>query len=104
MDERPADPAGPALEASSLIWWAESREDDAFQAPVIDSLLGVAVVRAQAALGRADADGARVRALFWLGTALGYRAREAEMRGSYWRAASRPARSPPPASTSSSTS
>jgi len=87
VEERPADPAGPALEASALIWWAEAREDDAFQGRVIDSLLGVAISRAQAVLGRADSDSARVRSLFWLGTALGYRARQAELRGSYWRAA-----------------
>ena len=87
MDERPADPAGPALEASALVWWAEAREDDAFQGQLIDSLLGVAVARAQDALGRAATDSARVRSLFWLGTALGYRARQAELRGSYWRAA-----------------
>ena len=87
VDERPADPAGPALEASALIWWAEAREDDAFQGRLVDSLLGVAVERAQRALDRADSDSARVRSLFWLGTALGYRARQAELRGSYWRAA-----------------
>jgi hypothetical protein len=28
-----------------------------------------------------------VRTLFWLGTACGYRARQAELRGSFWRAA-----------------
>jgi len=54
---------------------------------VIDSLLGVAVSRAQDALARSDTDSGRVRSLFWLGTALGYRARQAELRGSYWRAA-----------------
>lgn len=45
------------------------------------------MARAEDALQAAPADSARVTALFWLGTALGYRARQAEMRGRYWRAA-----------------
>lgn len=86
-DDWPADPAGPALEASTLIWWAEARGEEAADAERIDSLLTVAVERARTALDSATADSARVRGLFWLGTAYGYRARQAELRGSLWRAA-----------------
>jgi len=85
--DRAHDPIGPALEASALIWWGEARGDESFQADVIDSLLADAVTRAGDAIQAATTDSARSASYFWLGTALGYRARQAEMRGSYWRAA-----------------
>lgn len=83
----PADPAGFALQASALIWWGEARGEETFQADSIDLLLGDAIGRAQQAADSAPSDAARATALFWLGTAYGYRARQAELRGGYWRAA-----------------
>jgi len=83
----PKDAAGPALEASALIWWGEARGDDAFASDSIDLLLGDAVDRARAAADSAMDDAARVTALFWLGTAHAYRARQAELHGNAWRAA-----------------
>jgi hypothetical protein len=80
------DPAGPALEASSLIWWGEARSDESFQVDAVDSLLADAIGRAQAMVDSAADDGARFTGYFWLGTAYGYRARQAEMRGNVWRA------------------
>ena len=85
--DRARDPVGPALEASALIWWGEARGDESFQVDVIDSLLADAVTRAGDLIQAAPTDSARGAAYFWLGTALGYRARQAEMRGRYWRAA-----------------
>ncbi len=81
------DPAGPALEASSLIWWGEARGDESFQVDAVDSLLEVAIGRAQFLADSAPDEGARFTGYFWLGTAYGYRARQAEMRGNVWRAA-----------------
>ena len=86
-EQYPRAAAAPALEASALIWWGEARNEETFQADSIDLLLGDAVTRAQEAVGDAPNDSIRATALFWLGTALGYRARQAELRGSYWRAA-----------------
>ncbi|MBI1723983.1 MAG: hypothetical protein HYR48_08770 [Gemmatimonadetes bacterium] len=86
-EERAGDPVGPALEASALIWWGEARSDEAFQADLIDSLLADAIARAEDAVQAAPPGSAQATALFWLGTALGYRARQAELRGRYWRAA-----------------
>ncbi len=83
----PEDPAGPALEASALIWWGEAQSDEGFQVAAIDSLLTLAIARAQAGDSAAASDSSRISALFWLGTAYGYRARQAEMRGFAWRAA-----------------
>jgi hypothetical protein len=80
------DPAGPALEASSLIWWAQARGEDAFQSDSIDLLLTDAAARAQLALDSARDDSSRVIALFWLGTARGYGARQADLHGKSWRA------------------
>ncbi len=37
-------------------------------------------------MAEAATDSARVAQLFWLGTALGYRARQAELHGHFWRA------------------
>lgn len=45
------------------------------------------MTRAADLIQSAPTDSARVAAYFWLGTALGYRARQAEMRGRYWHAA-----------------
>jgi hypothetical protein len=83
----PGEPAAPALEASALIWWAEARGEEGWQADAVDSLLDLAIARANARLDSAAADSTRRAGLFWLGTAYGYRARQAEMRGSVWRAA-----------------
>ena len=52
----------------------------------MDVLLTEAAQRAERALADAGTDSARVAALFWLGTALGYRARQAELHGHPWRA------------------
>ncbi len=84
---RPADPAGPVLEAAALIWWAEARGEETWQADSVDALLTEAVRRARVAADGAPDLVARADALFWLGTALGYRARQAELRGSLWQAA-----------------
>lgn len=84
--ERPLDPSGPALEASTLIWWAEARDDEGADAELIDSLLNTAIARARAA-DSAASDSMRTHTLFWLGTSYAYRARQAELRGSLWRAA-----------------
>lgn len=65
------DPAPLIFQASAYIWWAEAKDSDAFEASRIDSLLG-------AAIDRARMDSTK----FWLGTALGYRAREKDLRGS----------------------
>ena len=83
----PRDPVGPTLEASALIWSATARQDDGFDRDSIDALLTEAVARADRALAEARTDSERVSGLFWLGTALGYRARQAELHGHLWRAA-----------------
>jgi tetratricopeptide (TPR) repeat protein len=82
----PGDAAGPTLQASALIWWAEARGDEAFEVDSVDALLSDAIARAQLAADSASDDAARAAALFWLGSAYGYRARQAELRGSMWRA------------------
>lgn len=74
------DPAPLIFQASAYIWWAEALENDDYEAERIDSLLDLAVRRARAA----DPGPARD---FWLGTALGYRAREHDLRGHSWAAA-----------------
>jgi hypothetical protein len=53
----------------------------------VDALLDDAVRRAQAGVERLTDSLPRADALFWLGTALGYRGRQAELRGNFWRAA-----------------
>lgn len=78
---------GPALEASALIWWGAAQQNDSFGEDSIDALLSEATVRAERAVAAAATDSARVAELFWLGTSLGYRARQAELHGHYWRAA-----------------
>ena len=83
----PREPAGPMLEASALIWWGEAEEQETFQADTIDQLLDEAIARARVQVDSATDDIERVAALFWLGSSYGYRARQAELRGSMWRAA-----------------
>ncbi len=65
------DPAPVIFEAGAYIWWASAKDSADFERPRIDSLLGLAIRRARAA-----------NDLFWLATALGYRARERELHGS----------------------
>lgn len=86
-DRYPQDPVGPTLEASALIWWGAAQENDAFSDDSIDALLSEATARAERAVAAVPEDSARVEGLFWLGTSLGYRARQAELHGHYWRAA-----------------
>ncbi len=83
----PLQPVGPVLAASAMIWWGEARGDETWSADSIDGLLAEAIGRARTAADSAVTDSARTVALFWLGTAYGYRARQAELRGSLWRAA-----------------
>lgn len=77
---------GPALAASALIWEAEAIQDDGYEADSVDALLAEAAARAERGVAEAATDSARVVQLFWLGTALGYRARQAELHGHLWRA------------------
>lgn len=87
LSERyPKEPVGPALAASALIWEGEALENEELQADSVDALLAEAAARAERGVAEASTDSARVAQLFWLGTALGYRARQAELRGHYWRA------------------
>jgi hypothetical protein len=75
-----ADPAPVIFHAGALIWWAAAQDSDDFAAAAIDSLLGRAIALARAAPPGAGHD-------FWLGTAIGYRARERELHGHAWSAA-----------------
>jgi len=86
-EAHPEDPVGPTLAASALIWWGEERDDDGLLADSIDALLVEAVRRAEAALAEAGSDSARASLAFWLGSAHGFRARQAELLGRPWRAA-----------------
>ena len=52
----------------------------------MDALLAEAAARAERGAAEATTDSARVVQLFWLGTALGYRARQADLHGHLWRA------------------
>ncbi len=52
----------------------------------MDALLTEAAARAERGVAEAATDSARVAQLFWLGTAYGYRARQAELHGHVWRA------------------
>ncbi len=78
---------GPTLEASALIWWGAAQQNDAFSATSIDALLSEATARAEREVEAAPTDSSRLAGLFWLGTSEGYRARQAELHGHYWRAA-----------------
>jgi hypothetical protein len=82
----PRDPVGPALAASALIWQGAARTDDQFLADSVDTLLAEAAARAERGVGEAATDSARVVQLFWLGTAHGYLARQADLHGHPWRA------------------
>jgi hypothetical protein len=75
-----ADPAPVIFHAGALIWWAAAQDSDDFATAAIDSLLGRAITLARAAPPGAGHD-------FWLGTAIGYRARERELHGHAWSAA-----------------
>lgn len=75
-----SDPAPVVFHAGTLIWWAAARDSDDFDARQIDSLLGRAIALARSAAPGVDRD-------FWLGTAIGYRARERELHGHAWSAA-----------------
>jgi hypothetical protein len=75
-----ADPAPLIFEASAYMWWAAALENDAYEAPRIDSLLDRAIGRAATAPPSTARD-------FWLATALGYRARQRNSRGHAWGAA-----------------
>lgn len=75
-----ADPAPLIFEASAFMWWAAALENDAYEAPRIDSLLERAIGRAATAPPSTARD-------FWLATALGYRARQRNLRGHAWGAA-----------------
>ncbi|HTR22203.1 MAG TPA: hypothetical protein VMH88_15235 [Gemmatimonadales bacterium] len=74
------DPAPVIFSAGAYIWWAAAKDSDDFESRRIDSLLDVAVRRARAA-------GENAEALFWLGTALGYRARQEDLHGHAFAAA-----------------
>lgn len=76
----PLDPAPVTFEASAYIWWAAALENDTYEAARIDSLLDVGIARARAASPGPARD-------FWLGTALGYRARQRDLHGHSWGAA-----------------
>ncbi|MGH7548089.1 MAG: hypothetical protein ACREMM_07935 [Gemmatimonadales bacterium] len=74
------DPAPVIFEASSYIWWASALEHDDYEAQRIDSLLVVAIRKANAVPHGPARD-------FWLATALGYRARQRDLHGHSWGAA-----------------
>lgn len=75
-----SDPAPVIFQAGALIWWAAAKDSDDFAADAIDSLLDRAISMARSAAPGVDRD-------FWLGTAIGYRARERELHGHAWSAA-----------------
>lgn len=75
-----SDPAPVIFHAGALIWWAAAQDSDDFAAGTIDSLLSRAIALARATAPGVDRD-------FWLGTAMGYRARERELHGHAWSAA-----------------
>jgi len=70
------DPAPVVFQAGAYIWWASARDSAAFELARIDSLLDLALRRAQPA-----------GAEFWRATALGYRARQREENGHSFSAA-----------------
>lgn len=72
-----ADPAPLIFHAGAYIWWAAAKDSDDFETARIDSLLDAAVAKAKRQPPGASRD-------FWLGTALGYRARERELHGHAW--------------------
>lgn len=74
------DPAPVIFHAGALIWWAAAQDSDDFATAAIDSLLDRAIGLARAAPPGVERE-------FWLGTAIGYRARERELHGHAWSAA-----------------
>jgi hypothetical protein len=74
------DPAPVVFQAGAYIWWAAAKDSDSFAAGAIDSLLDRAIALAKSRPTGPDRD-------FWLATALGYRARERDLRGHAWGAA-----------------
>lgn len=66
----PADAASLVFEAGAYIWWAAVRDRDDFARARVDSLLGLAIARAEAGGDE-----------FWWATAHGYRARQRELHG-----------------------
>ena len=72
-----ADPAPLIFQAGAYIWWAAAKDSDDYETPRIDSLLDAAIANAKRQPPGASHD-------FWLGTALGYRARERDLHGHAW--------------------
>jgi hypothetical protein len=71
------DPAPLIFHAGAYIWWAAAKDSDNFATATIDSLLDAAIAKAKRQPPGASRD-------FWLGTALGYRARERDLHGHTW--------------------
>lgn len=74
-----ADPAPLIFHAGAYIWWAAAKDSDDFESERIDSLLDLAIATARRQPPGVERD-------FWLGTALGYRARERDLHGHAWSA------------------
>jgi len=72
-----SDPAPLVFQAGAYIWWAAAKDSDDFAAARIDSLLDKAIDKANLQPAGTTRD-------FWLGTAMGYRARERELHGHAW--------------------
>jgi hypothetical protein len=72
-----ADPAALIFHAGAYIWWAAATDSDDYETARIDSLLDAAVAKAKHRPPGASRD-------FWLGTALGYRARQRDLHGHAW--------------------
>ncbi len=78
LEQRDSADAAPLIfEASAYMWWAAALENDTYEAARIDSLLDRAIGRAATAPPSTARD-------FWLATALGYRARQRNLRGHAW--------------------
>ena len=77
----PARAAGPRAGGVRVDLGGAARDDDAHRTAAIDSALNDAIDRASASLDSAQADSRGSTRCSWLGTALGYRARQAELRG-----------------------
>lgn len=71
------DPAPLVFQAGAYIWWAAAKDSDDFATGRIDSLLDNAITKARLQPAGAARD-------FWLGTAMGYRARERDLHGHAW--------------------
>jgi hypothetical protein len=67
------DPAPLVFQAGAYIWWASALDSSNYELARIDSLLGLALVRARNKPAGTDD--------FWFATALGYRARQREEHG-----------------------